>query len=107
MELEVRLNNLYQNGEINIYEDGSMTLDRPVVEFEGTLTDDYHLYKKGQTLDQVAYMYYKDLVPDSSKFWWIIADANNIQNPMDMAEYAGKELLVPNITKALLRLNTA
>lgn len=104
MEVELRLNNLYQNGVVSVFANGEMLLDRPLVEFKGTLTDDYHPYKNGQQLDWVAYRYYKEIVPDPSKFWWLVADGNNIQNPLDLEEYSEIELLVPNITKALLRL---
>ena len=105
MTEELKLNNLYQNGIIYQFEDGKNLLDREPVNIEPTLSDDYHTYIKGQELDQLAYLYYKDIVPDPSKFWWLIADANNIVNPLDLDYLEGTEIIIPNITKALLRLN--
>ncbi len=48
-----------------------------------------HTVKEGETLHNVSYQYYKNI-----KLWWIIAEANHIQNPFD-ALTAGLQLKVP------------
>jgi len=49
-----------------------------------------HTVKEGETLHNIAYQYYKNI-----KLWWVIAEANHIQNPFD-AMTAGLVLKVPN-----------
>lgn len=100
----LRENNLYQNGEVIQFDNGEQLLLRPLVVIEGTLTDEYHIVKNNDRLDLLAYRYYKDEVADASKYWWVIADANIIENPLDLTGWVGKEILIPNITKALLRI---
>ena len=100
--LELRENNLYQNGKVYEFPTGEQLLLRDIIPFKGTLTDSYHIVTTEDRLDILAWQYYKDTVVDPSKYYWVIADANNIFNPLDLADYVGKESLIPNITKALL-----
>lgn len=102
--IELRNNNLYQNGELVEFENGEQLLLRPIVVIDGTVTDQYHLLKNSDRLDVLAWRYYQNEVADASKYWWVIADANGIHNPLDLADYVGEEILIPNITKALLRI---
>ena len=102
--VKLRNNNLYRNGSVIRFSDGEEILVREKVILEGTLTDNYHILKRGERLDQIAYRYYKDIAKDASKYWWLIADANDIHNPLDLSSYVGTELLVPNLTKAVVRI---
>ena len=102
--IKLRNNNLYRNGRVIRFSDGDELLIRKQVTLEGTLTDNYHVLKKGERLDQLAWKYYKMLAKDASKYWWLIADANKIYNPMELDSYIGQELLIPNLTKAIVRL---
>lgn len=47
-----------------------------------------HTMTTGQTLDQVAHLFYVN-----SRLWWVIAEVNNIFNPLDLQD--GSELLIP------------
>lgn len=102
MALELRKNNLYSNGGVYSLTDNEELLLREIIPFKGTVTDQYHTVVQGDRLDLVAWKYYRDLVEDASKYWWLIADANNIIHPLDLSDYVGKELLIPNLTKAEL-----
>lgn len=97
-------NNLYRNGQVFVFSDGDEMLLREPLAFEATLTDRYHVLKIQDTLDYLAWYYYKDIVADPSKFWYVIADANGIINPLDLSDRVGEELLIPNIIKAELRI---
>lgn len=102
MALELRKNNLYSNGGVYSLTGNEELLLREIIPFKGTVTDQYHTVVQGDRLDLIAWKYYRDLVEDASKYWWLIADANNIIHPLDLSDYVGKELLIPNLTKAEL-----
>lgn len=102
--MTVRDNNIYQNGRVIDFGEGEQMLIRSKVALEGSITDIYHTLKRGERLDQVAYKYYSNFVEDSSKYWWLIADVNNIHNPLDISDLVGTSLLIPNLTKAVLQI---
>lgn len=102
--IQLRKNNLYVNGKVVRFDNGEELLLRDTEQLSDTLTDKYHLLKKGERLDQLAWKYYRHVAKDAAKFWWIIADTNNIFNPMELQQYVGTDLVIPNLTKALIRL---
>lgn len=104
VDIELRENNLYVNGLHYIFSNGEELLLRPKLNLVGNERDQYHIVKKDERIDLIAYKYYSNRVEDSSKFWWVIADANDIQNPLDISEYVGKQILIPNISNLLLTL---
>ena len=105
MELALSRNNLYSAGfVVQLNEDEGLLL-RDKLEIKGGVDDEYYTVTKDDMLDLIAWKKYKDEVDDPSKYWWIIADANNIINPLDLSEFFGKEILIPNITNVLLNLD--
>lgn len=75
------------------------TLFRNPVKWKPQVTDTYHTVKPNETLERIAYQYYNKLVANGLNYWWLIADANNIFNPLDLSEYVGKELLIPDVRR--------
>lgn len=104
VELSFDSNNLYRTGQVILFTDGEAVLTRDVLSIEATEEDKYHPVVHLDTLDKLAYKYYSGTVEDASKFWWVIADANNIENPLDISAYVGINLLIPNIINVLLKL---
>ena len=105
MDLVLRINNLYRNGSIITFNNtDELLLIRDKLDITGTLKDEYHTVVDGDRLDKLAYEKYNRFVEDSSKYWWVIADANNIDNPLDLTEIIGSELLIPNILDILLKI---
>lgn len=105
MELELRGNNLYRNGEIIVFDNtDEKLLHRELLSIKGTVKDTYYTVKMNDRIDLIAFNHYKNQVEDASKYWWVIADANNITNPLDLSEYIGKEILIPNILNTLMIL---
>ncbi len=96
-------NNLYRTGAI-IQLDTDYLLYRDKLEYVATEEDAYHTFKEGDELDKIAYDRYNSKVGDASKYWWIIADVNSIDNPLDVESLIGSELLIPDILKVLLQL---
>lgn len=104
VELTFPINNLYRTGEVIVFTDGEAVLVRDVLLIEATEEDIYHPVVELDTLEKLANKYYSKTIEDSSKFWWVIADANIIDNPLDISAYVGTEILIPNILNVLLKL---
>lgn len=104
MSETVRDNNLYANGAVIVFDNGEEALYREPLVIEPKNDDKYHTVTTFDMLDALAYKYYSPFVEDASKYWWVIADANNIQNPLELEEYVGKQILVPNILRIRLQL---
>lgn len=71
---------------------------RPNMEFKVKDTDVFHVMAEGERLDLLAYRYYAD-----PALWWVIADANDIKNPLRVA--VGKRLRIPSKSTVYGRLN--
>lgn len=95
--LELRDSNLYANGNVVTYDDGSVELEVDFPEYIGRRGDTYHTVKILDTLDKIAWDRYKDEVPVPEDYWFAIAVANDIENPFDLSQYIGQEILIPDI----------
>lgn len=104
MEITLKGNNVYRTGTILLFENGEGMLVRDLLELAAGEEDSYHTVKKSDRLDLLAYNYYKNTVADASKFWWVIADANSIENPLDISLLVGKDILIPSILNVLLTI---
>lgn len=104
MEITLAGNNVFRNGQILLFDNGEGMIIRDTIEFTGESEDMYHTVKMNDRLDLLAYNFYSSRVEDASKFWWVIADANSIENPLDLTEFVGKNILIPNIMNALLAI---
>ncbi len=104
--LELEQNNLYINATIVSFSDGTNDelLIRDTLDITGTTQDQYHTLIEGQDLDYLAWLYYKGIAIDPSKFWWVIADANQIFDPTDIDYLIGQAILIPNLSKVLIEI---
>ena len=89
--------NPYANGRVLVFSDGTKKLVRDFVEYVGGEGDDYHTVRLDDTITGIANKFYKEKVDKPERFWFIIADANNIRNPLDLSTYVGEEILIPNV----------
>lgn len=71
---------------------------RECMEFAKKDTDSYHVVAEGERLDLLSYRYYAD-----PALWWVIADANDIKNPLRIE--VGKRLRIPSKSTVYGRLN--
>lgn len=80
---------IYDSAYILHYPEGDSSLERniPIVNFSDS--DTIHVVKEGETLQNIAFALWKD----SSK-WYVIAEANNILNPITEVK-AGMKLIIP------------
>ena len=94
----LNVSNLYaRNGRVINMQDGTQLLVRTPLVWVAGDEDSYYKIKSGDTLDLITYKYYGGVVDDPEHLWWLLADANNIFNPMDISYLIGAEILIPNI----------
>lgn len=103
-DLELKGNNLFRNGYIVEFANGEQLFLRDKIVWKGNTEDEYYTLKQWDRLDLLAYKKYSNVVEDASKYWWVIADANNIHNPLNLTAYVGKEIIIPNILNVLMKL---
>lgn len=82
-------------GQIVRFDDGTTELDFGDVNIVRTKNDAYVTPEGGDDLFQIAFDSYKDVIDDAGKYYWLIATANDIDNPLDPEEFTGRELIVP------------
>lgn len=84
------MNSPYNNAYGLQYDDGDVSLERIPYEYIPSDNDLYHTVIDGETIQSIAYKYYRD-----SGLWYIIADVNSIYNPISEI-VPGLQLLIPN-----------
>lgn len=104
MDLILKGHNMYRSGKVLEFSDKESLLVREPVNIIGTEEDRYYTVKKDDDITLIAHRHYGSRVSFASRYWWVIADANNLHNPMDLTDMVGKEILVPNILRVLLDL---
>lgn len=102
-DIIIRATNLYNNGYIiDFPEDGESLLLRDKIRFIADSSDSYYPLGLNERLDLIAYNVYKEFTERAAELWWVIADANNLFNPLDLSDYVGQSLLIPNFQKIKL-----
>lgn len=104
MDLILKGSNMYRSGKVLTFSDKESLLVRTPIEVVGTEEDRYYTVKKDDEISLIAHRHYSPRVGSGSRYWWVIADANNIHNPLDLSDMVGKSILVPNIMRVLLDL---
>lgn len=102
MEIILPNNNIYAQIDTTLYDLGNneLWLKRKPLIIEPTEDDDYHTIKENDQLTLIAYHYYKNFVSDSSKYWFLIANANpQIRNVINLKNYVGQNILIPNFNR--------
>lgn len=92
--------NLYAGGTLLVRADSTMELSSALPVYVPGRTDVFHpALKQGEMLDQLADHYWGTLVEDADRYWWVIASVNGIDNPLDLAPFVGKALLIPDLIR--------
>lgn len=104
-DLILSSDSLYRNGEVIEFENGEQLLLRDTVEHIPQPKDIHHSYREGELLDSIAWKRYKGQVDNSERYWWAIADANEIQEPLNLDDYPyATTFIIPDIQSLLLRI---
>lgn len=88
---------MYSDGRQVIFNSGEGKLLRDKAAYTGKEGDTYYTVKYGELITSIAYRHYKNKVERPSRYWYVIADANNIINPLDLTSLVGTEILIPDI----------
>jgi hypothetical protein len=102
--VKLREDNLYSNGRVIIFDTGEKVLIREIIDYKPKETDKFHLLKKSDELTRLAGKFYTGIIENPGKYWWVIADANNINNALDLEDFVGQEIIIPDLLSLKLEL---
>lgn len=106
--LELPDDNLYVNGRVVYYAaDAQEALERVPLSLPPNDRDRYHVVRAFDRIDRVAELYYAAFAPRPWQYWFLIADANGIENPLDLPALVGKEIRIPDFATAILELTNS
>lgn len=81
----------YEKARIINYGKGDFSLEKKIPTVRYSNKDKLHTVLEGETLQHIAFKYYGD-----SGYWYYLAEANNILNPLNPEEfYPGLNLIIP------------
>lgn len=88
--LNLNPDSLHSDGYIIPLDDGKFLLKRDKIQYKPVVSKDrIHIVRQGDNLWDLSFLYYKN-----SKKWKLIADANNIFNPLELI--IGTSLIIPD-----------
>jgi hypothetical protein len=97
--IELSTNNPYANGAVIEFPDGTQKLERTPLDIQAQEGDDFYTVRKGDRLEQLAWLFWNTKVEAAMRYWWVIKDANKIKNPLDLTDLIGTEILIPDILR--------
>jgi hypothetical protein len=102
--LTLKNDNLYQTGQIEQYSDGTEMLIREKIAYVKTGKEKIYTIRKGDTLRKIAFDKYKNIISEPQNWWWVIADINEIENPLFLSELIGTKIIIPDLYQAKLSM---
>ena len=87
----------FSSGYRIYYKEGDESLQRSMIIHKEDLNDTIYTIKEGDTITSISYRFYNEPL-----YWFIIADVNNIENPLELT--IGNNIIIPNINKYQLNL---
>ena len=91
-DINLRENNPYSVGSIFVFVEGDIALDRDPIKVTKSFNDRYYTIVAGDEIGNIAFDYY-----GNSKWWWVIWDSNDIENPFELK--VGNTLLIPDLNR--------
>lgn len=85
-------NNPFITGYVINYKQGDQSLERFTLSYQKSDNDEMHSVTDYDTLWNISFDKY-----GTSKYWWVLADVNNIFNPFELT--VGSNLLIPDINR--------
>ena len=98
-DIELEEASRFFGGELLIYADGTVDLQAQDYVRPDNFRFTLHTVVEGQTLDRIAFSKYGSQVENASRYWWLIAEANNIERPWDLSDLVGKEIVIPDFVQ--------
>lgn len=95
--MQVNQDNPFSTGFVLAYTEGDNSLEREKLIYSPSPNDKLHPVTNWDNLPDIAFDYYK-----SSKWWWVIADINNIHDPFNLLP--NSNLIIPDLNGILVDL---
>jgi nucleoid-associated protein YgaU len=102
-EVSLKPSNMFFNGKVIVFDDGTEELVRNEAVITPSTNDKYYTVEIDDILENIAFKFYKGIVEEPYLYWFLIADANKIENPLDLTDWVGKDILIPDIILAELQ----
>lgn len=93
--IELSPSNLYSTGFLTTETDGTEVLERIPLKIKPEWQDKWYIVQAEDELDLLAEQFYGTITQDASKYWWVLAEANGIPNPLSIENMTGVYMLVP------------
>lgn len=91
MAINLKLSNLYSTGYfVSVDSVQIMKRNKIVYNTVSSINDRTHIIKGSETIWQISEDFY-----GASKWYWVILDANDIENPLELL--MGSEILIPDL----------
>lgn len=90
--------NAYADAKVFALTSGNYTLRESIV-WQPQPNDKDYTIKKGDTLESIAQNFYQAYKENACLYWWLIADVNKIYTPLDLTNYIGNKILIPDVLK--------
>lgn len=88
--MEINRDNPFVSGFILTYNEGDISLERELIRYVPSVNDILHPVTYWDNLSDLAHDYY-----GSSKWWWVIADANLVFDPFSLTP--NSNLIIPSL----------
>ena len=98
---ELSQDNPYADGIVFEYEDGSQELERNAYNYAISGLEKIHTVSEGETLEGIAYQYYRKMVNNPGRYVVLLAEVNQIDNPLNLSDLTGTQLIIPDVLKLL------
>lgn len=95
--MEINQDNPFVTGFIITYKEGDQSLERTQITYIPSINDKLHPVTNWDSLSDLSYDYY-----GTSKFWWVIADINNIFDPFDLTP--NTNIIIPDLNSILSQI---
>ena len=109
MALELKPSDLYQNGRVIELDNGEELLIRDTLEVKQEAGDSYFNPTPDDRLPLLPFNAYEAAVENANQYWWLIADRNDVFNPMnpniiindgDLVELSDAgDIVIPNLLR--------
>lgn len=98
--------NAYYGMNILAFEDGVMELPSKPYKRPDNLKFKTVVVKQGDRLDTIATTQYARQDTNPAKWWWLIAEENELENAWDLSELIGQEIRIPDLVQYTLNNQT-
>ena len=102
ISVEISRENVYSNATIISYTNTEHILQRQPISIAQNNRSRQHVVKQGETLDLIAWQYYQAESQNASALWWVIAEANEIVDSLNIAHLTGETIIIPNLSDVYL-----